>query len=331
MTEPAPFLRDLAYAPEDGQTYWLTAQDGVRLRVGVFHRDAPKGTVLLFPGRTEYVEKYGLAASSLAQAGYATIVVDWRGQGLADRLIKDPMAGHVHLFSDYQIDVAAVVEAATELNLPKPWHMLAHSMGGCIGLRAMYLGLPVNSVAFSGPMWGIRIAEPLRPVAWSLSWSSMQLGFSHLYAPNTTGEKNYVLKNPFEGNKLTRDRDMYQLMIDQSLAEPGLGLGGPSLRWLNEALSECRELASLPSPDVPCLNFVGTEERVVCLPRIRDRMAKWPNGQLEWIDGARHEVLMEGPAVRDAIFDQMTAFFDDHAEMAAPSPAPRAAAGGQGR
>ncbi|MFK7938255.1 MAG: alpha/beta fold hydrolase [Roseovarius sp.] len=329
--EPAPFLSELAHAPEDGQTFWLTAQDGVRLRIGVFNRDAPKGTVLLFPGRTEYVEKYGTAASYLAAAGYATIVVDWRGQGLADRLIKDPMAGHVHLFSDYQLDVAAVVAAATDLNLPKPWHMLAHSMGGCIGLRALYLGLPVNSVAFSGPMWGIRIAEPLRPVAWSLSWSSKQLGFSHLYAPNTTGDQNYVLKNPFENNKLTRDAEMYQLMIDQTLAEPALGLGGPSLRWLNEALRECRELASLPSPDLPCFNVVGTKEAVVCLPRIRERMANWPGGHLEWIDGGRHEVLFEGPKVRGRIFDQITAFFDAHAESAMPGPAPRVAAGGQGR
>lgn len=329
--QTAPFLAELAHAPADGQTYWLTAQDGVRLRIGVFNREAPKGTVLLFPGRTEYVEKYGPAASSLARAGYATVVIDWRGQGLADRLIGDPMSGHVHRFSDYQLDVAALVATMTELDLPKSWHLLAHSMGGCIGLRALYLGLPVQSAAFSGPMWGIRINDVLRPVAWSLSWSSRQLGFSHFYAPNTTGGQSYVLKEPFESNKLTRDADMYQMMIDQTLAEPAMGLGGPTLRWLNEALRECRELSQLPSPDLPCLTFVGTEEDIVCLPRIRDRMANWPGGQLEWIESARHEVLMEDAETRQRIFDQMTAFFDSHAEEVAISPAPRAVAGGQAR
>jgi lysophospholipase len=329
--ETAPFLADLAHAPADGQTYWVTTQDGVHLRFGVFNRNAPKGTVLLFPGRTEYVEKYGSAASSLAEAGYAMIVIDWRGQGLADRLTNDPMSGHVHHFSDYQLDVAAITAAATELNLPKPWHLLAHSMGGCIGLRALYLGLPVLSAVFSGPMWGIRINDVLRPVAWSLSWSSRQLGFSHLYSPNTTGGQSYVLKEPFASNKLTRDAEMYQMMIDQTRAEPAIGLGGPTLRWLNEALRECRELSRLPSPDLPCLTFVGTEEDIVCVPRIHDRMANWPASQLEWIDGARHEVLMEDRDTRRRIFDQMTAFFDSHAEKSEISPAPRAATGGQAR
>jgi len=44
-----------------------------------------KGTVLLFPGRTEYIEKYGPAAADFLARGFATVVIDWRGQGLADR------------------------------------------------------------------------------------------------------------------------------------------------------------------------------------------------------------------------------------------------------
>ena len=327
--EAAPYLKELADAPDDGQTYWLTAEDGVRLRIGTFNCAAEKGTVLLFPGRTEYVEKYGRAASDLAAMGYATLSVDWRGQGLADRLTDDPMAGHVHLFSDYQLDVTAVVKAATELNMPKPWHLLAHSMGGCIGLRALYLGLPVNSVAFSGPMWGIKMSDALRPVAWSLSWGSRHIGMDHLYAPSTSADA-YVLTEPFETNKLTRDRDMYQYMIDHAHACPEMGLGGPSLRWLHEALKECLALSRLHSPDLPCLNFTGTEEDIVDVARIEARMAKWPGSTIEWIEGGKHEVLMETAEIRAKIFSQMGAFFDAHAE-AAISPASRAASGGQAR
>ncbi len=68
-----------------------------------------KGTVLLFPGRTEYIEKYGRAARDLYQRGFATLTVDWRGQGLADRMLEDARIGHVHYFTDYQKDVAAMI------------------------------------------------------------------------------------------------------------------------------------------------------------------------------------------------------------------------------
>lgn len=306
--EAAPIFSDLAEGPDAGAAWWLTAGDGVRLRAGLWAREAPKGTVLLFPGRTEYVEKYGRTASDLASHGYATFAIDWRGQGLADRLLPDSMSGHVHEFTDYQRDVAAMLDAAGELKLPKPWFLLAHSMGGCIGLRALIEGMPVNACAFSGPMWGIRIAEALRPVAWSLSWSSRQIGMGHVYAPGS-GSESYVLAEPFETNKLTYDRDMYSYMQNHLRAHPELGLGGPSLRWLHEALRECRALSHLPSPDMPCKTVYGADEDIVDVPRIRDRMARWPGGQITEIAHVKHEVLMERAETRREIVRSFCDFF----------------------
>lgn len=164
----APLFTDVHPAPLDGMAFWATAADGVRIRLGVWQPNTAKGTVLLFPGRTEYIEKYAPSAGDLAKRGFATIAVDWRGQGLADRLLDNGRMGHVDAFSDYQRDVNAVVAAARELGLPEPFFLLGHSMGGCIGLRALYEGLPVRAAAFSGPMWGIRISAHLRPVAWAL-------------------------------------------------------------------------------------------------------------------------------------------------------------------
>ena len=37
--------------------------------------------MLILPGRTEYVEKFGLVVSDLAATGRGALVVDWRGQG----------------------------------------------------------------------------------------------------------------------------------------------------------------------------------------------------------------------------------------------------------
>ena len=104
----APLFAE-ADGPAGGVAYWLTTVDQIRIRVAVWGHDAAKGTVLLFPGRTEYVEKYGRAATDLLTRGYATVTVDWRGQGLADRLQPNAALGHVADFKDYQLDVDAVV------------------------------------------------------------------------------------------------------------------------------------------------------------------------------------------------------------------------------
>ncbi len=318
--ESAPFFDDIADGPEGGEAWWLTADDDVRIRIGAWGHNtkdgakngAKNGTVLLFPGRTEYIEKYGRAARDLLSRGYATLTIDWRGQGLADRMVDDPATGHVHWFSDYQKDVKAMVAAAESLGLRRPFFLVAHSMGGCIGLRALHENLPVAAAAFTGPMWGIAMAPSTRPAAWALAWGGRMFGFGHLNAPGTGGD-SYVMTAPFEDNLLTTDPDMFSYMQAQGRAHPELLLGGPSLRWLHEALRETLDLSRMPSPPHPAITFLGSNERIVDTDRVIARMQSWPNGELEMIEGGEHEVMMDRPDTRARIFDRMCGFFADHA------------------
>lgn len=309
--DPAPLYSDIAGGPSDGFARWLRTRDGLRLRIAVWGQDAPGGTVLLFCGRTEYAEKYGQAAIDFRARGLATVAVDWRGQGLADRLHADPMLGHVDSFTAYQHDVDAVMAAVRALGLPQPFFLLGHSMGGAIGLRALSRGLDVSAAVFTAPMWGIVMSPFLRPVAWALSAASRPLGLGLRFTPGTSGD-GYVLKNGFYRNDLTSDAEMFDYMHWQLTARPELAISGPSLIWLNEALSEARALARLPAPACPTLTYLGTEERIVCPDAIRTRMDRWPGGRLELIEGARHEVMMERPSTRARVFDQAAAHFLAH-------------------
>jgi lysophospholipase len=307
-TAPAPLFTDVCPGPDTGTAYWATTSDGVRVRLGVWPKDDARGTVLLFPGRTEYIEKYGPTANELATRGLATIAIDWRGQGLADRLLDEPRTGHVADFLDYQHDVAAMVALAKKLELPKPYFLLAHSMGGAIGLRSLVDGLDVKAAAFTGPMWGIRIAPHMRPLAWAMGQIMPALGKGH-HLPPTLSLDPYVTTAPFQNNMLTTDEDQFQMMRDQLAAHPDLSLGGPSFIWLNEALSETMALANLPAPQTPCVTFLGTNERIVGVERIKDRMAGWNNGELVMVQNGEHEVLMEKPEMRTSILDKIAATF----------------------
>ena len=312
--QAAPLFDDIADGPVGGAAYWLTTSDDVRIRVGHWMPPNAKGTVFLFPGRTEYIEKYGRAAADLYQRGYGTITIDWRGQGLADRLLENPHIGHVDLFTDYQTDVAAMLRVADELDLPKPFFLMAHSMGGGIALRSLQQGFPAEAAVFTGPMWGIRISAVMRPVAWALSWGADLVNQGHHLPPGSSHEP-YVTAAPFENNMLTRDPEMYTYMIRQLDQHPELRLGGPSLHWLREALRETRHLSTLASPTLPCLTYLGSNERIVDVERVTQRMDKWPNGRLEIVDEAEHEVMMDSPAIQSRVFDASAAFFTEHGEQ----------------
>ncbi|MEM1431360.1 MAG: alpha/beta hydrolase [Pseudomonadota bacterium] len=308
--ESAPFYSAIADADPAAHAVWAHAPDGARTRVGLLG-NGPRGTVLLFPGRTEFVEKYGPAGREFASRGYTTLAVDWRGQGLTDRPLPDRATGHVDRFEQYQMDVAAMVQTAETMHLPRPWHLVAHSMGGGIGLRALHSGLPVASAVFSGPMWGIYISPILRPAAWALTTVSRPLGFGGKIVPGSDAS-NYVLEAEFEDNVLTTDPEVFAWMKAQLKAHPELALGGPSMTWVNEALLETRALARLPAPNVPCLCVTGENERIVDVADIRAQMAKWPSGRLIIERGAEHEIMMERPDVRTRFFDLSAALFDEN-------------------
>jgi lysophospholipase len=311
--DPAPYYADVADGPAGARAVWLRTADACRLRLGVFDRPQARGTVLILPGRTEYIEKYAPLAAEFGRRGYAAAAIDWRGQGLSDRPLPGrPMVGHVRRFTDYQFDLAAMTEAAVALRLPRPWYMVAHSMGGAVGLRALCEGKEVAAAVFSAPMWDILLPPPAgRLRAHLVSGAARLAGLADRPVPGTS-RRNYLADTAFDDNALTTDRAMWEWMRAQITRHPDLALGGPSLLWLNEALREIRRLRAMPAPVVPCLTVLGTREAIVDASAIRLRMGRWPLGRLSHYEGARHEIPMEAPAFRARFYDEADALFEEN-------------------
>lgn len=311
MRETAPFHQLPGDDSRPAHAFWVTAEDGVRLRLGLWRSDAERlrGTVLLFPGRTEYIEKYAPVAQRLNAEGYEVLAIDWRGQGMSDRLQDDPRPGHVREFSDYQLDVVEMVVAATDLDLPQPWHLLAHSMGGCIGLAALHGDLPVASAVFSAPMWGINLRQMPHGIALGVAYLAGRLGHGGRSAPGSGAGGNYMLDESFSANLLTGDIDEWCRMLREAAAWPDLTIGGASYNWVSRALNECSRLAQLESPDVPMTVSLGREEKIVSATAIRERVARWPDAHLLEIERARHEVLMDAPELQEQFYKAALARF----------------------
>ena len=284
----------------------------MRLRAGLWAAPSPHGTILLFSGRSEYLEKYGRAAAEMTAAGYSVLSVDWRGQGYSDRLTEDARLGHVGDFSDYQKDVAAFVKVAEDRGLPKPWYLVAHSMGGCIGLRALINDLPVERAVFSAPMWGIFVFPHLRPIAKVLPGLARAFGQSLRTMPGT-GPQCYVLETEFEKNLLTTDKNHWEYLNSHARASAEIALGGPTIHWFEKAREEMPALYQARRPTIPVLTLAGTREGVVDRKALTAMHQHWPSARLEWIDGGRHELMMEAPEMRQKFMSGMFAFLEDDA------------------
>ncbi len=305
----APFDIPLSEGPEDVRSLWVTTSDDVRLRVVLWPRARARGTVVIYNGRSEFAEKYGRVARTLTDAGYAVATVDWRGQGRSDRLFDDVRPGHVIRFSDYQLDARAFLAALDNPDTPGPRYLLAHSMGGAIGLRSLYNGVEFSRAVFSAPMWGIRMAPHLAPFAMTLPWLARQFGQSHRLVPGMSLD-SHVLATTFEENLLTGDREHYDYLQKQSAADPAFALGGPTLHWFGKALAEIRALFDARPPDLACKVFLGSDEDIVDPGMVRRMARSWRSAEVIHVPDGRHEMMMEAPVIRDRFFDETLSYFD---------------------
>lgn len=309
--QAAPFHADVADAPPPERVIWRETEDGKRLRLALWPM-GPKGVVALFPGRTEMIEKYAPVAAEMVAQGYGVVVIDWRGQGLSVRLEGKPLLGDVPDFAHFQRDVAVLQSVLDEVvPPPAPRFVLAHSMGGCIALRALMNGFPARAAAFSAPMWGLRLSTTTRRAVVAMT-TVLGLARMDLREVPGAGVEFRLWENPFDSNELTTDPARYAWMQRQVQEHPDLRLGAPSLRWLVAALAETTVLAQLPAPDLPAYCGLGTRELLVSSEAIEARMADWPGGELQIFDGALHELLMEADRFRTPFLERTMALFDAH-------------------
>lgn len=287
--------------PPGGAAYWVRAADGTRIRIALWSGQRV-GTVYFLNGRTEYIEKHGPAYARLLGMGLNVVTLDWRGQGLSDRPGADPMVGHVEDFVDYQQDLAAMLAHPRVQAQPGPHILMAHSMGGCIALRALTEGLDVKAAIFSAPMWGIHVTPLLRPLAEAmLAWGKLR-GKRTAKFPMTSKEA-YVLENHFARNLLTTDQDEWDRLVKHMEQKPDLRLGGPSYNWLHQAGKETAALRrAAPLPDLPIQIFLGTAEKIVSKSAIRSLSKRLPDAKLVPCKTARHEIWVESDAVQERVW-----------------------------
>jgi|TARA_B100000614_G_scaffold258731_2_gene281667 lysophospholipase len=289
--------------PEGGEAFWLDMDDGARLRYLAWKDNAaPRGTVFLFGGRTEFAEKYFEVIGELRARGFAVVTLDWRGQGLSTRMLPDARKGHIDDFATFDRDLARFMGEVAP-SFPKPWTALAHSMGGQILLRALH-DRPewFSRAVFSAPMLGLNFAKWMeRGVRATINLMHL-LGKDDLYVPGGTPKANDEI--PFEQNILTHDERRYGVLQALTRTEPKLGLGAATVGWLHAAFRAMDEAASpafLASVKVPVLICEAAGDKLVSSVALAHAAAHLPQSTLVIVPGSGHEILIERDAAR-AVF-----------------------------
>ena len=292
--------------------------DGMRVRLGHSRPDGrPRGTVVVLPGRAEFIEKYGETLGDLAAAGFAVghsrLARPGRlrplprparpglrrpGRGLSGRPRRGAWAG------------------SSSCRLPGPYLMLAHSMGGHIGLRYLH----------DHPASFRRRGDDARPC----SASTCERRRSRWPAPSAGSRSRSVPPRATRPASATSTSPRFVFAAQQADLLPGAlrrpaaparrharaGAGRRDL-WL------ARRRAALDRADAPTRLPGGDPDPDPGLPgrassgssaivRRTQAVRRLPRGRLVRFPDARHELLLRArPRSADQVIDAFTAFADE--------------------
>ncbi|WP_027583729.1 alpha/beta hydrolase [Bradyrhizobium sp. Ai1a-2] len=296
--------------PEDVVSGTIKTPDGAELR---FARWAPppgrKGTVCVFTGRGEMIEKYFETVRDLRDRGFAVAMIDWRGQGHSSRRLRDPRKGYVRNFADYEIDVETFVQQVVLPDCPPPYFALAHSMGGAVMLRIAHAGKRwFDRMVLSAPM----IDLPGRRTSFiptTLLRIMRLAGQGGRYVPG--GSDDLVGLSPFINNPLTSDPVRYSRNAAVLEEDSTLGIGAPTVAWADTAFKAMRTFRQYYYPSQirqPILMLAASNDTVVSTPAIEEFAYHLRAGSHLVIAGSKHEILQEQDRYRAQFWAAFDAF-----------------------
>ena len=283
--------------------------DGLHLRLALAPPLPGGRSLLLLPGRTEFLEKYEDVFLELRRRGFRVASLDWRGQGASSRLLADPKRGHIEDFRDFQRDLDVLLALAAEA-LPRPWTLLAHSMGGLIlAERLVTAPATAERAVMCAPLFGIRMDPVSRLFGPALARTACALGLAERYAPGQ-GPAPLAGDEPV-GNVLTSDHARFRLYRERCRANEEKMLGGVTWGWIDAAFKALARLArpgALEAVTTPVLILEAGHERVVDPRAIARAAARLPAARRLRLPGAEHELMMERDDVRTRVFDAIERF-----------------------
>lgn len=295
-------------------------RDGLKLRFArwVENHEQNRGTVCIFSGRGEFIEKYYEVVGELRKRKYSVAIFDWRCQGGSDATSKKNKKNYVSNFKKYDLDLHDFMKNIVLPFCQPPYIGLGHSMGGTILLRNLICSDTFFSRSvLTAPMIGIADFDTiLRQMIIKLGLEFLCfLGLGRFFLPGKY--RQISQQNVFKNNNLTSDYTRWKRTKDILDAAPQLKIGPPTFGWTKAAL---RALTNIQRTEYarkiknPVLMFAAGADTIVSSARAEKLSNLMKNCTFVNLPHSLHEVLQE----RDQIRLQFWSAFDAYMKIEPP-------------
>jgi lysophospholipase len=319
---------DVPPSPPGGHALRLTSPAGGTIRYAHWRalRTPSIGTALVLPGFGEFIEKYHETAADLLARGFDVFVMEWFGQGLSTRPLRNRDKVHVPDFARYLVDLGRMVDTVLPPRDGARQRLaVGHSLGAHMLLRYMKdHPRAFDVLLFASPMIDINYGRMPRWLARAIASTACAVGLSRAYV---FGARDYDRSRiRFDGNRLTADRGRFVEPHAWVARNPELAIGGPTFGWLRAAqhsIAATERAGFGRDIRAPILALVAAGDRVVSTEAARRLIRSLGNAtHIEFTD-AGHELLRERDSVRALVWQQIDGFLGVAPSVNQPGPAVR--------
>jgi lysophospholipase len=296
--------------PDNFVTAYLKTPDGISLRYARWQPPAGRrGTVCILQGRGEWIEKYFETVRDLRARGFAVATLDWRGQGLSERMLRDRRRGYVRSFADYDTDLETFMREIVLPDCPPPLFAIGHSTGATVAIRAISRGHRwFDRVVLIAPLIALAGVGAM-PTASTVVRALRLAGLGSMYVPGAAAAA--METRPFADNILTSDPVRYARNAAVLEAEPLLAVGRPTVAWCDAAFRAMRVMRERTYPArirQPILIMSAGNDVIVSNAAIEEFASYLRTGSHLVVVGAKHELLMEQDRYRSQFWAAFDAF-----------------------
>ncbi len=282
--------------------------DGTKIHYLRAVHEAPRASIVLVHGFTEYAERYLEMLYYFYQEGYSVFMTDNRGHGRSGRKIPQIDRVFVRSFDEYTGDLKYFCEHIVIPSDPgRDLLLFAHSMGGAIA--ALFLEqYPefFKAAILSSPMLKMKLGNVPSAVIDALAGFSRIMGWQVQLAPGQKGFSPEIDYGMNCGTSLARFEYEYQQKIDRKAYRTTAA----TYAWSRAAVAATKLLQKEAGKvKIPLLILQAGNDDLVDNAG-EDRFAEAvEQGQLIRFPTARHEIWNSTEDVLEPYYESIFRFF----------------------
>jgi alpha-beta hydrolase superfamily lysophospholipase len=259
--------------PNSDHLFGTFCSDDKLLAAHIFKAAMAKGTVILVHGYLDHTGMWQHVIKTMVDRGYTVAVYDQPGHGLSsgERAAIDEFSEYVSVFEDFL--------RMCEVHLPRPHHLVAHSMGSAIVMDYLLTveHLPVDRVVFIAPL--------VHTSYWHLA------RFGHFLGKHLSDSV------PRKARKTSSDQEFVEFSRNDPLKAPRV-----PTKWFSALVAWNKRIVEYDPSTEPIMIVQGTADTTVDWKYNLDFIKeKFPRADIVMIEGGGHHLINETPAIRTKV------------------------------